>query len=146
MVRSRYGHQNSWRPSGLWWFPWILHRWGLDMPILYCVHVQKQYCKKILQTIHVTYSWKIYTRIYMYCNYIDVSVTRYCGQNKVYLHLFLVTHHELCEQPYVVRRWDHGYEHRKLYSIHIYSNPSLDKQMYNTVPTMFPVAPFTNMV
>ena len=65
-------------------------------------------------------------------------MTEYCGQNKAYLHLFLVTHHELCEQPYFVRRWDHEYEHCKLYPIHVYSNLSMDKQMYNTVSTMFP--------
>ena len=48
-----------------------------------------------------------------------------------------MTHHELCEQPYFVRWWDHGYEHCKLYPIHVYSNSSMDKQMYNTVSIMF---------
>ena len=141
-INSRYGHRNSWRPSDLWWFPWILHICGLGMPILYYVHVQKQHCRKSFQTVQEAYSWKIYTWIYLYCNCINVSVTKYCGQNKAYLHLFLVTHHELCEQPHFVRWWDHGYEHCKLYPIHVYSNSSMDKQMYDTVSTMFLVKKF----
>ena len=47
-------------------------------------------------------------------------------------------HHELCEQPYFVRWWDHGYELCKLYPIHVYSNSNMDKHMYNTVSTMLP--------
>ena len=99
--------------------------------LVICSYTAATLLKKF-QTIQKVYSLKIYAWIYLYCNCIDVSGTIYYGHNKACPHLFLVTHHELCGQPYFVRRWDHGYKHCKLYPLHVNSNSSMDKLLYNT--------------
>ena len=89
--------------------------------------------EKNFKQFQEAYSLRIYTWIYLYYNCTDVSRTRCWSQNKAFAHLFLVGYHELCAQPYFARQWDHGYEHCKLYPIHVYSNSNTDKEMYNTV-------------